>query len=116
MGVSRATFFRYAEAATKGVKADQYGNQGMKKPRNHIVQAIATLRCLLEKFADHMPHKSTTLPSGEIVVTKILHSSFKWKDTLPALNSMNECLDLKTISKSGLSRIVTTSFLEYEKK
>jgi hypothetical protein len=116
MGVSRATFFRYAEAATSGCRARQHGNYGSKKPREHTVQAIATLRCMLEKSADHMPHRSTTMPSGETVVTKTLPSSFKWKDTLPALNSINSCLELKQISKSGLSRIVNTSFPEYEKK
>jgi hypothetical protein len=63
-----------------------------------------------------MPHKSTPLPSGEIVVTKTLHSSFKWKDTLLALNSMNECLESRTSSQSYLSRIVNTSFPVYEKK
>jgi hypothetical protein len=116
MGVSRATFFRYAEAATSGLRARQHGNYGSKKPREHTVQTISTLRCMLEKSADHMPHRSTTMPTGEIVVTKTLSSSFKWKDTLPALNSINSCLELKQISKSGLSRIVNTSFPEYEKK
>jgi hypothetical protein len=57
MDVSRAIFFRYAEAATSGNKARYHGNYGSKKPREHIVQAIVTLRCLLEKSADHMPHR-----------------------------------------------------------
>jgi hypothetical protein len=116
MGVSRATFFQYAEAATSGLRTRQHGNYGLKKPREHTVQAIATLRCMLEKSANHMLHRSTTMPTGETVVTKTLPSSFKWKDTLPALNSINSCLELKQISKSGLSRIVNTSFPEYEKK
>jgi hypothetical protein len=63
-----------------------------------------------------MPHRSTTMPTREAVVTKTLPSSFKWKDTLPTLNSINSCLELKQISKSRLSRIVNTSFPEYEKK
>ena len=66
--------------------------------------------------ANHMPHMLTTLPIEESVVTKTLPSSFKRKDTLPALNSINLCLELKWIFKLGLSRIVNTSFLEYEKK
>jgi hypothetical protein len=56
------------------------------------------------------------LPSGKVVVTKTLHSSFKWKDTLPELNSMNECLELKSISQLGLTRIRSTLFLEYKTK
>jgi hypothetical protein len=63
-----------------------------------------------------MPHKLITLPSGEVVVTKTLHSSFNWKETLPTLNSMNKCLELKIVSQFDLNRIVNTSFLEYEKK
>jgi hypothetical protein len=61
-----------------------------------------------------MPHRSTTLPSREVVVTKTLHLSFKWKDTLPDLNSMNECLEL--VSLISLSRIRQTSFPKYENK
>jgi hypothetical protein len=116
MGVSRATFFRYAEAASSRARARHHGNFGSKKPREHTVQATATRRCLLEKCAEHMPHRSTTLPIGEAMVTKTLPSSFKWKDTLPTLNTINSCLELKQVSKSGLSRIVNTSFPEYEKK
>jgi hypothetical protein len=109
MGVSRVTFFQYAKAATSGDKARHHGNYGSKKPREHTVQAIATLRCLLEKSVDHMPHRSTTLATGESVIMKTLPSSFIWKDTVPALNSMNSYLELKQISKSRLSRIVNTS-------
>jgi hypothetical protein len=108
MGVSRATFFHYAEAVAFGDKTKHHGNFGSKKPREHTMQAIATLRCMLEKSADHMPHRSTTLPTGESVVTKTLPSSFKWKDTLPTLNSINSYLELKQISKLGLSKIVNT--------
>jgi hypothetical protein len=77
MCVSRAKFFRYAEAATSSDRTRYHGNFGSKKLREHTVQAIATLRCLLEKSANHMPHRSTTLPTGESVVTKTLLSSFK---------------------------------------
>jgi hypothetical protein len=42
MGVSRATFFRNTEAAASGNRARHYGNFRSKKPREHIVQAIAT--------------------------------------------------------------------------
>ena len=87
MGVFRATFFWYAEAATSSHRARHHGNYDSKKPRKHIMQAIATLRCILDKSADLMPHRLTTMPTGEIVVTKTLPSSFKWKDTLSTLNS-----------------------------
>jgi hypothetical protein len=95
MGVSCATFFRYVEAATSSGRTRHHGDFGSKKPREHMMQAIATLKCLLEKSAEHMPHRLTILPTGEAVLTKTLPSSFKWKDTLPALNSINSCLKLK---------------------
>ena len=38
--------------------------------RAHTVQAIATLRCILEKSMDHMPHRSCILSSSEKVVKK----------------------------------------------
>jgi hypothetical protein len=56
------------------------------------------------------------LPNGEVVVTKTLHLSFKWNDTLPELNSMNKCLELKSIFQSGLSRIRNNSFPKYKTK
>jgi hypothetical protein len=83
MGVSRATFFCYAEAAVSGDRTRNHGNFGSKKLREHTLQAIATLRCQLEKSTDHMLHRLTTLPTRKSVVTKTLLSSFKWKDTLP---------------------------------
>jgi hypothetical protein len=55
-----------------------------------------------------MPHKTTTLETGEKVVSKCLLSSWRWKDTLPKLNIVNAQLGLKKVSASGLSRIQTT--------
>ena len=94
IGVSRVTFFRYTEAATSSHRTRHHGNYGSKKPREHTLQAIAILRCMLEKSTDHMPHRLTTMPTGKTLVTKTLSSSFKWKDTLPALNSINSYLEL----------------------
>ena len=95
MGVSHVTFFRYVEATTSGGRTRHHGDFGSKKPREHTMQAIATLRCFLDKSIEHMPHRLMTLPTVEVVLTKTLLSSFKWKDTLLALNSINSCLILK---------------------
>lgn len=77
MDVSRATFFLYDEDTTLGVKAGHNKKFGSKKPRVPTLQAIATLKCFLEKSVDHMPHRLTTLLIREVVVTKTLHLSFK---------------------------------------
>ena len=72
MGVSESTFYHYAKYASQNMVAQLHGNSRLRKPRPHTIHAIATLRCILEKSADHMPHRSRVLSSGEKVVTKVL--------------------------------------------
>ena len=76
-GVPEATFYRYQSYMRHGREAKDHGNKGTVKPRKHTQQAIATLKCILEKEADHMPHRTKTLKSGEKVVAKILPSTFQ---------------------------------------
>ena len=85
MGVSESTFYRYAKYASQNMVAELHSNSGLSKPWAHIVQATATLRCILEKSADHMPHRSRVLSSGEKVVTKVLPATWKWKDTISTI-------------------------------
>jgi hypothetical protein len=72
MGVSRVTYYRWKVNANIGMRADQHGNVGKTKPRIHTLQATVTLRLMLEQSADHMPHKTRILESGEKVVSKCL--------------------------------------------
>jgi hypothetical protein len=74
------------------------------------------LQCVLENTTNRMPHKMTIFPSDDVVVLKLLPSSFKWKDALPNVNSFNKTLELQEISITSLSRIWRISFLEYKKK
>jgi hypothetical protein len=76
MGVLKATVFNYVADASLGVRTRHHNNLGFKKPRFHTLQTIATPRCFLEKSIDHMPNRSTTLSTKEVVVTKTLYSSF----------------------------------------
>jgi len=62
-----------------------------------MVQAAATLRLLLENTADQMPHKSKKLESGEKVPSMFLPLAFRWKDTLPEINSVNSTFQLQHI-------------------
>ena len=78
MGVSETSFYDYARDAAAGVAAQPHGNTGKKKPRSHTIIATAALRVILNKNADHMPHMSQILPSGETTVAKILPANFKW--------------------------------------
>ena len=75
MDVSRAMYYRWKVNASSGMRADQYSNVGTTKPRIHMLQAMATLRQMLEQFIDHMPHKTTALETREKVVSKCLPSS-----------------------------------------
>ena len=115
-GVPEATFYRYQTYAVQGRQAHPHGNSGIRKPRNHTVQATATLRCILEKSADHMPHRTRTLKSGEKVVSMILPATFQWKDTIPELNRVNAAFGLKDVSPSNLSKIRTSTFSEFDAK
>ena len=80
MGVSLSTFYRNAKFAAAGHATQNHGNTGLRKPRNHTIVATAMLGAILDRHADHMPHKTRVLPSGEKVVAKVLPSNFKWKD------------------------------------
>jgi hypothetical protein len=71
------------------------------------------LRCVLEITADYLPHRETTLLFSDIIVFKSFPSSFKWKDTLPNVNSLNKTLELQAISVIGLRRF---SIPKYKKK
>ena len=116
MRVSESTFYRFAKYASQNMVAQLHGNSGLRKPRPHTVQAIATLRCILEKSADHMPHRSHVLSSGEKVVTKVLHTTWKWKDTIPELNKVNTSFGLKEVLESNVNKIKRRSFEEYDAK
>ena len=116
MGVSESTFYFYAKYASQNMVAQLHGNSGLQKPRAHTVQATATLRCILEKSADHMPHRSRVLSSGEKVVTKVLPATWKWKDTVLELNEVNTSFGLKKVSESNVNKIRRRSFKEYEAK
>ena len=116
MGVSSSTFYRNAKYAAAGFEAQFHGNTGLRKPRNHTVVATAVLGAILDRHADHMPHKSRVLPTGETVVAKVLPSSFKWKEQIPILDEHLADCGLPPMSASNLSKIRRLSYPEYYAK
>lgn len=56
--------------------------------RSATVQGIETLRSLLEAAADHMPHLSHTLVTGERVGLKVLPAGTEWKQFLASVNEV----------------------------
>ena len=70
----------------------------------------------MDKSADHMPHRSRVQTCGKKVVTKVLLATWKWKETIPKLNEVNNSFGLKDVSLSNLSKICCRSFEEYDTK
>ena len=116
MGVSSTTFYRNAKFVAAGYAAQNHGNTGLRKPRSHTVVATATLGAILDRHADHMPHKTRVLPSGEKVVAKVLPSNFKWKDQIPLVDEHLADCRLLPLKASNLSKIRRLSYPEYYAK
>ena len=116
MGVSSTTFYRNAKSATASHAAQNHGNTGLRKPRSHTVVATAMLGAILDRHADHMPHKTRVLPSGEKVVAKVLPSNFKWKDQIPLVDEHLADCGLLPLKASNLSKIRRLSYPEYYAK
>ena len=89
---------------------------GLAKTRKHTKQAAATLKCILEREADHMPHRTRTTKSGEKVVSMILPTTFQWKDQIPKINEANAAFGLREVSSSNMSMMKRSRFLEYNGK
>ena len=115
-GVPQATFYRYQAYARANREANEHGNTRLAKLRKHTQQATATLKCILEKEADHMPHRTRTTKSGEKVVSMILPATFQWKNQIPKLNKVNAAFGLREVSSSNLNKIRGSRFPEYDKK
>ena len=115
-GCPESTFYQYTKHATQNMVAQMHGNTGLHKPRPHTIQATATLRCILNKSADHLPHRSRVLASGKKVVSKVLPAIWKWKETILKVNEVNTLFGLKEVSLSDLSKIRWHSFEEYNAK
>jgi hypothetical protein len=86
------------------------------KTTSPLVQAMATLRCILDRSMDHMPHRSRTITFSEKVVSKVLSAIWKWKESIPELNTVNSAFGLKDVSISHLSKIRKMNFPEYDAK
>ena len=115
-GVLESTFYRYQTYMNDGQEALDHGKRGLLKPRKHTLQAAASLKCILEKQADHMPYRTRTLRTGEKVVSMCLRATFQWKNQIKELNEVNAAFGLKEVSTSSLSKIRASKFSEYEVK
>ena len=115
-GVPQTMFYQYQAYARANREASKHGNMGLAKPKKHTQQATETLKCILEKEADHMPHCTCTTKSGEKVVSMILPVTFQWKDQTPKLNEANAAFGLREVSSSNLSKIRRSRFPEYDVK
>ena len=116
MGVSLTTFYHNTKFAAADHAAQNHRNTGLRKPRSHTVVATATLGAILDKHADHMPHKTRVLLFEEKVVAKVLPSNFKWKDQIPLVDKHFADCRLLPLKDSNLSKIRWFSYPEYYAK
>jgi hypothetical protein len=63
-----------------------------------------------------MPHRSRTLASGDKVISKVLSATWKWKESIPELNTVNSAFGLEEVSVSNLSKIQKLNFPKYAPK
>jgi len=77
----------------------------LRKPRSHTIVATATLGIIFDRYANHMPHKTRVLSSGEKGVAKVLPANFKWKDQIPLVDEHLVDCGLLLLSASNLSKI-----------
>ena len=115
-GVSEATFYRYQKLARANVEAMEHGNTGLTKTRKHTKQATTTLKCILEREADHMPHCMRTTKFGEKVVSMILLATFQSKDQISKIIEANAIFGLRHVSSSNMSKMRRSRFPEYDVK
>ena len=94
-GVLEATFYRYQKQARANVEAREHCSTTLTKTRKHTKEAATTLKCILERKAHHMPHRTRTTKSGEKVVSMILRAIFQWKDQIPKINEANATFGLR---------------------
>jgi hypothetical protein len=87
-GVSKTDFYRYKQYAASGRRAQYHGGKGRTKSSGSKLQAVQTMKMLLESKADPMPHKTCNLKTGEKVVQKILLAGTKWKQILKTVNDV----------------------------
>jgi hypothetical protein len=87
-GVSKTDFYRYKQYAATGRRAQYHGGKGRRRTSDSKLQAIQTMKMLLELKADSMPHKTRNLKTGEKVVQKILPTGTKWKGILEVVNNV----------------------------
>jgi len=84
MAVPKSTFYRYAKNTAMNEVAQFHGNSGLCKSRLHTLQAIATLRCILEKFVDHILIDLVFLHSTRRLLLRFFHHHGNGKE--PSLN------------------------------
>jgi hypothetical protein len=86
--VSKTDFYRYKQYVASDRRAQYHRRKGRTKSSGSKLQAVQTMKMLLESKADPMPHRTCNLKTGEKVVQKILPAGTKWKQILKIVNDV----------------------------
>ena len=78
-GISRATYLEWKRQARLGYINSTHGNQGMKRPRPHTIQAEGTIMAIVRQNADLMPTQMKGIGRKRQDIRKVLPSPWNWK-------------------------------------
>jgi hypothetical protein len=87
-GVSKTYFYRYKQYVASSHRAQYHGGKERTKLSGSKLQAVQTMKMLLESKGDRMPHKTCNLKTSEKVMQKILLAGTKWKQILKTVNDI----------------------------
>jgi hypothetical protein len=87
-GVSKTYFYRYKQYVASSHRAQYHGGKERTKLSGSKLQAVQTMKMLLESKGDRMPHKTCNLKTSEKVMQKILLAGTKCKQILKTVNDI----------------------------
>jgi hypothetical protein len=78
-GIPKSTFYAYASLYNCGVVNPSHGNHGVKRPRPATVQAMGSIKAIIQDTADQMPNQYRGIGHGREDNRKMLSAGSSWK-------------------------------------
>lgn len=88
-GLSRATYMEWKRQARHGYLNSTHGNQGIKRPRLHTIQAEGTIMAIVRQNADLMPNQMKGIGGKRQDVRKVMPAPCNWKAMLEESNRVS---------------------------
>ena len=78
-GIPKSTFHNYMDQYKKGIISSTYENRDVKRPRLGTMQALGTIRAIINETTNHMPNQMRMTAIGRRDTLKFLPSGHSWK-------------------------------------